>query len=159
MKIPKRMQSLIDLRDAIGGDSEVTVIDFENVVRTDFHNGFDVEVSGGFTLDKTKELHVYLWFMKSMIVLPCVHATREEVPEVVRQMEYYTRQLIKDGHANFEFISNSRTTWEDVLETNRQRQDGSRKDVGTETTVARKHQREYWRKSGKGCRKETMERR
>ena len=102
--------SIRALAKKLGKDYRVTVIDLEPVVYRDFGNGFNVEISGMYTISKRKKATVYLWHgdkQPDCIIVKTVHdVCREDIASVVEELHDYSEELIRTGKNNRDSIFN-----------------------------------------------------
>ena len=77
------MSQLEKVCKALGADYSIQSIDWEDVIYRDFHNGYDVEISGlGFRNKAT----IYLWENKCRIVDTRYNVELARIHEVVEEL-------------------------------------------------------------------------
>ena len=96
----KRDTMLRALRNELGSDYSICVIDLERVLYRDFGNGFNVEISGVYTTKAAKPATLFLWYGSQFIVKTVRNVPREEIGKEVDALCSYTKQLVTDGYDN-----------------------------------------------------------
>ena len=66
--IPKPTKGILDLCARLGKEYSVCVIDRENVIYRDLHNGYDFEISGVDNNRKNMKAILYVWEQKRVVV-------------------------------------------------------------------------------------------
>ena len=88
----------------LGSEYSIRFIDLERVIYRDFHNGFDVEISGTHTASPKKTATIYLWFNDGqgigLIVKAVRNVRRENISGVVDKLFLLTQKIIAEGRNN-----------------------------------------------------------
>ena len=66
-----------------GDKYEITIIDLEHVIRRDFGNGYDVEISGVNTSSRKRKANLYVWKDKQHIVEKVFRISQDDISNVV----------------------------------------------------------------------------
>ena len=96
-----KMKCIRALARELGEEYEVKVIDLEWVIHRDFHNGFDVEISGVYTTGKKKKALIFLWshgwLDYSSIVKTVDEVKREDIGAVVEDLYAISESIREAG--------------------------------------------------------------
>ena len=66
--ISKPTKGILELCARLGNEYSVCVIDCENVIYRDLHNGYDIEISGVDNNRKNMKAILYVWEQKRVVV-------------------------------------------------------------------------------------------
>ena len=83
MRMQPVCQHLRELRRQLGDKHEITIIDLEHVIRRDFGNGYDVEISGVNTSSHKRKANLYVWKDKQHIVEKVFRVSQDDIGNVV----------------------------------------------------------------------------
>lgn len=81
----KRMR---DLCNELGKEYSIKVIDGETVIYRDFHNGYDVEISGVDTTDPHNRATIYLWKDRTHTVKIISDVAWSNIGDRVEELRY-----------------------------------------------------------------------
>lgn len=82
---------------SLGSEYEIKVIDLERCIYRDFHNGFEIEISGSYTTSKKMRCSIYLWYDQRGPFLNYHDIPQDRLPEVLGFYEKLIEQLIERG--------------------------------------------------------------
>lgn len=83
MRMQPVCQHLRELRRQLGDKYEITIIDLEHVIRRDFGNGYDIEISGVNTSSHKRKANLYVWKDKQHIVEKVFRVSQDDIGNVV----------------------------------------------------------------------------
>lgn len=70
----------------LGADYETTIIDLEHVIRRDFDNGYDLEISSVNTSSLKRKATLYVWKDKKHIVEKVYRVSRDDIGSVADKL-------------------------------------------------------------------------
>ncbi len=70
----------------LGPDYETTIIDLEYVIRRDFGNGYDLEISGVNTSSLKRKATLYVWKDKKHIVEKIYNVARDNIGSIADEL-------------------------------------------------------------------------
>ena len=92
---------------SLGPEYKILYIDGERCIYRDFHNGFDVEISGMHTTSERKNATIYLWYTPEMMTVRRVtNVKRSDIGKVVDELYEFSQELLRKG------ITDRDTLWE-----------------------------------------------
>lgn len=100
----RQIPSLKELKQTLGSDYTIRVIDWEKCLYRDFGNGFNVEVNGCSRANHKGCATLYLWFGEHIydcLIVKTVHdvgRSAEEIHDTVENLYAYSRWLIDHGY-------------------------------------------------------------
>lgn len=109
-----RNPSLRELKNALGADYQIRVIDLEQCLYRDFGNSFNVEISGVSRANTKNPATLYLWFGTTQPHCLIVKTVRdvgrsaEEIGAAVERLYALSEELIASGCANRDALWNMR---------------------------------------------------
>lgn len=86
MRIQEPVAHIKKLCRKLGSQYSIKVIDLEPVIYRDFHNGYDVEVSGLNHNSDRARTTIYLWKDKSEIVRTLERVEQEKLGQAVEEL-------------------------------------------------------------------------
>lgn len=98
MTLKKPCKHIYDLARELGPEYSVTVIDRENCIYRNFHNGFDVEISGADHNSERKRVTIYLWGQKfGFGILKVIeNVPQGNIGDRVEELKFLTSRLISE---------------------------------------------------------------
>ena len=92
------------LCESLGEEYSIRNIDFENCIYRDFGNGFNVEISGTYTLNVKNPATIYLWLGEEYMVKSVKHVAHPDIKTVVDELCEYSKALVRDGYTTRDAI-------------------------------------------------------
>lgn len=86
MIVQEPVPHLKELCKKLGSQYSIKVIDLEPVIYRDFHNGYEVEVSGLNQSSDTARATIYLWKDKKRIVRTLERVEQKRIKEIVEEL-------------------------------------------------------------------------
>lgn len=86
MKPQKPVAHIWKLCSELGSQYRVEIIDLEPVIYRDFHNGYDVEISGVNRNSGTARATIYLWRDKRRIVKTLENVEQARIGQAVEEL-------------------------------------------------------------------------
>lgn len=81
---------LKELCNELGKEYSIEIIDGEWVIYRDFHNGYDVEISGANTTSSKKRVTIFLWKDKTHTVKTISDVSQSNIGDRVEELRYLT---------------------------------------------------------------------
>ena len=92
---------------SLGPEYKIMYIDGERCIYRDFHNGFDVEISGTHTTSDSKTANIYLWYMPEKMTVKRVGDVKQsDISKVVDELYKFSQELLHKG------ITDRKALWE-----------------------------------------------
>ena len=92
---------------SLGSEYKIMYIDGERCIYRDFHNGFDVEISGTHTTRDSKTANIYLWYMpEKMTVKRVGNVKQSDIEKTVDELYKFSQELLHKG------ITDRKVLWE-----------------------------------------------
>ena len=92
---------------SLGPEYNIMHIDGERCIYRDFHNGFDVEISGTYTTSNRKTATIYLWYMPEKMTVKRVSGVKHSnIGKVVDELYKFSQELLQKG------ITDRNALWE-----------------------------------------------
>ena len=83
---------------SLGPEYKIMYIDGERCIYRDFHNGFDVEISGTHTTRNNKTATIYLWYMPEKMTVKRVSGVKQsDIGKVVDELYKFSQELLQKG--------------------------------------------------------------
>ena len=86
--ISKPTKHMQELCKKLGKEYFIDVIDHEYVIYRDFHNGYDVEISGANTTSVWKTVTIYLWKDKTHTVKMIEKVPQSNIGDRVEELRF-----------------------------------------------------------------------
>lgn len=92
-KIKKPTKHMKELCKRLGPDYRIVPIDFEQCIYRDFHNGYDIEVSGANTNSLKKTVTIYMWKNQTRVVFHVSDIPQDKIEYWIDRLYQMTKRM------------------------------------------------------------------